>query len=326
MKNLILFLGMIFFSCQEKQDPPPVVEEITPQSFYGALQVSGTQLQNQHGQPVMLRGVSFGWHNWWPRFYTPSTVSWLKEDWKVNVVRASMGVDVAGAYFDNPDFAMEKIEAVIDAALANDLYVIIDWHSHHLFQEEAVAFFGEVAKKYGNHPHVIYEIFNEPVDVEWSVLKAYSEKVIQKIREVDPDNLILVGTPNWSQDVDIASHNPILGHENIMYVLHFYAGTHQASLRAKADKALERGLPIFVSECAGMNADGNGPIDEVSWEAWQIWMESKRMSWIAWSIADKDETCSMLYPESASSGSWDPANLKPWGAKVRSLVRSFAID
>ncbi len=39
-----------------------------------------------------------------------------------------------------------------------------------------------------------------------------------------------------------------------MYTLHFYAATHKAWLRERADYALKKGLPIFVSECAGMGS------------------------------------------------------------------------
>jgi endoglucanase len=35
----------------------------------GQLSVQGLQLVNEKGSPVVLRGMSFGWHNWWPRFY-----------------------------------------------------------------------------------------------------------------------------------------------------------------------------------------------------------------------------------------------------------------
>ena len=39
----------------------------TPVKKCGQLQVIGTQLCDQNGKPVVLRGVSFGWHNIWPR-------------------------------------------------------------------------------------------------------------------------------------------------------------------------------------------------------------------------------------------------------------------
>jgi endoglucanase len=178
-----------------------------------------------------------------------------------------------------------------------------------------------MAKNYGNHPHVIYELFNEPDYESWEEVKAYSEDIITEIRKHDPDNIILVGSPTWSQDLHLVAQNPILNQSNIMYVLHFYAATHKDSLRNRADAALKAGLPIFVSECAGMEASGDGPIDQASWGAWLSWMESKKISWIAWSVADKDETCSMLLPNAASTGDWTESQIKPWGQTIRKTLR-----
>ena len=53
----------------------------TPVKKHGQLQVIGTQLCDQHGQPVVLRGVSFGWHNIWPRFYNKGAVKELATVW-----------------------------------------------------------------------------------------------------------------------------------------------------------------------------------------------------------------------------------------------------
>lgn len=323
---LILCLGLLA-ACTEAAEPLPKPSDILPpveessQKFFGQLKVTHTQLTDLSGSPVVLRGVSFGWHNWWPRFYNESAVKWLKEDWNVNVVRASMGIDPEGAYLDNPDFALEKMKAVIDAAIAEDLYVIIDWHSHELYLDQAKEFFGEMARIYGSHPHVIYELFNEPDHESWEEVKAYSEELIAVIRKHDPDNLILVGSPTWSQDVHLAAQNPIRNQQNIMYVLHFYAATHKDYLRNRADAAMKTGLPIFVSECAGMEASGDGPIDQASWNAWLTWMENKKISWIAWSVADKNETCSMLQPAASATGSWTESLVKPWGQIVRKILR-----
>lgn len=34
-----------------------------PVKLYGQLQVNGNQLCSEQGEPVVLRGVSYGWHN-----------------------------------------------------------------------------------------------------------------------------------------------------------------------------------------------------------------------------------------------------------------------
>lgn len=104
-----------------------------------------------------------------------------------------------------------------------------------------------------------------------------------------------------------------------MYTLHFYAATHKTSLRERADYALEKGLSLFVSECAGMEASGDGNIDLQEWNKWQVWMKEHAVSWAAWSIADKDETCSMLYPSAPDTG-WKSEDLKEWGRIVKEVL------
>ena len=119
-----------------------------PVKQWGQLQVVGTQLCAQNGEPVVLRGVSFGWHNIWPRFYNKKAVKWLKQDWHPTVIRAAMGVTtVEDNYLDNPEFALQCIEPVIKAAIKNNLYVIVDWHSHELHTAEAVKFFRYISQR-----------------------------------------------------------------------------------------------------------------------------------------------------------------------------------
>lgn len=326
MKKLLIIAGLILSSCSEASAPDPTPPVTIPDptgevKFFGQLQVTDGKLTDNDGEAVMLRGVSFGWHNWWPRFYNTSAVKFLKSDWNANLVRAAIGVDPAGAFLENPEFALQKIKAVVEAAIAENMYVIIDWHSHELYPEQAKAFFIEMAQTYGENPHVIYELFNEPDYETWEEVKAYSEEIIREIRKYDPDNLILVGSPTWSQDIHLVAQNAILNQENIMYVLHFYAATHKDYLRERAEKAYQAGLPIIVTECAGMEATGDGPIDAASWNSWLSWMESRKISWVAWSIADKDETCSMLLPTAASDGDWKVAQIKPWGTVVKNALK-----
>jgi endoglucanase len=291
---------------------------------HGRLSVLGTQLVDQNNQPIVLRGLSFGWHSMWPRFYNEKAVSWLKKDFKCNVVRAAMGIELGEySYIKDPKFSKEKIEAVINGAIKSDIYVIIDWHSHNINLKEAKEFFAEMSKKYAKYPNIIYEIFNEPDYETWWEVKTYSEEVIRVIRENDPNNIILVGSPHWDQDVDLPAEDPILGYNNIMYTMHFYAATHGKELRDKTDEAIKRGLPIFISESAGMEASGDGPLNVKAWQEYIDWMEAKKLSWITWSVSDKDETCSILKKSAKSEGKWKDEDLKESGIKVREFLRKY---
>jgi endoglucanase len=299
------------------------IKAADPVKQWGQLQVKGTQLCDQKGNPVVLRGVSLGWHNLWPRFYNKKAIKWLKQDWHPTVVRAAMGVMIEDNYLENPDFALKCIEPVIQAAIKENLYVIVDWHSHKLLTDDACKFFSMIAKKYGRHPHVIYELYNEPVNDSWDDLKAYADACIKTIRQYDPDNVILMGCPHWDQDVHIVADSPMQGYNNLMYTLHFYAATHKQQLRDRMTDVVKRGIPIFVSECAGMEASGDGPLNEAEWQAWVDCMETNGISYACWSLSDKNETCSMLLPRAKATGQWTPDLIKPWGKMVRETLRRF---
>lgn len=291
---------------------------------HGQLNVSGTQLVDKNNNPVVLRGMSFGWHSMWPRFYNEKAVSWLKKDFKCNVVRAAMGIELGKmSYMKEPQFSKEKIEAVINGAIKSDIYVIIDWHSHNVNLKEAKQFFAAMSKKYAKYPNIIYEVFNEPDHETWPEVKAYAEEIIKVIRENDPDNIILVGSPHWDQDVNLPAADPIKGYNNLMYTMHFYAATHGKELRDRTDAAIKSGLPIFISESAGMEATGDGPLNYQAWQEYIDWMEEHKLSWVTWSISDKDETCSILKTSAKSEGKWKTEDLKESGIKVREYLRKY---
>ncbi|MFI3288411.1 MAG: glycoside hydrolase family 5 protein [Rikenellaceae bacterium] len=293
-----------------------------------ALSVNGNQLVNEAGEPVVLHGVSFGWHNWWGQFWDSRTVKTLAQDWDAEIVRAAMGVEADGGYLDDAATALTKVNTVVEAAVANDIYVIIDWHCHGIQLEAAKEFFGDMATKYKGVKNVIYEIWNEPhsddSEYTWAEIKAYSEEVIGVIRAIEPDALILVGTPKWSTLGDDVIADPLVGYENIMYVFHFYAASHTQDRRDSAQESVDAGLPIFVSECGSMYSSGDGDINETEWNAWVEWMDERSISWVAWSISAKDETCSMITTDGNYYGSWTDDMIKPWGKMVKDFLNAKA--
>ena len=108
-----------------------------------------------------------------------------------------------------------------------------------------------------------------------------------------------------------------------MYTLHFYAATHKQELRDRGDYAIKKGLPVFVSECASMEATGDGTIDQASWQEWVDWMAKNKLSWVAWSISNKDETCSMIKDASSPLTGWQDSDLKEWGLMMRKTLRDL---
>ncbi len=291
----------------------------------GLLRAEGNRIVGTHGEPVAVAGMSHFWSQWEGEFYAAETVDWLVKDWKVTLARAALGVhDGELGYQQQPAAEIAKVRTVINAAIANDIYVLIDWHDHHAEDnvEDAVAFFSQMARLYGEQPHVIYEIYNEPLKVSWSkVVKPYAERVIAAIRAHDPDNLIIVGTPYWSQRVDEAAADPI-DDPNVAYTLHFYAGTHKADLRERAQQALDAGVALMVTEWGTVNANGDGEIDHQSVAEWMEFLKENHLSHAAWAVSNKDEGAGIVKPQVTKISGWAEHELTANGRFLRNLLRA----
>ena len=269
---------------------------------------------DENGNPISLAGMSLFWSNAGDSsdFYNAATVNHLADNWKVSIVRAAMGVkedwDGGTGYVDNPQGQMTKIRKVIDAAIAKDIYVIVDYHTHNAedYESEAITFFTDIAKIYGNNDHIIYEIYNEPINQSWSQIKSYAINVIKEIRKEDPDNLIIVGNPQWCQRVDEPAADPIRINgqpdPNLAYTMHFYAGSHEQWLRDRTRKAMEDGAPIFVTEWGSVNADGDGGVVVGETNAWLEFMEDYHLSHANWNLGDKNEGSSVVSSGAGVSG------------------------
>jgi endoglucanase len=241
---------------------------VDPVKQYGQLQVKGAQLCDQQGQPVILHGLNLEWDTRWPRMYNKKYMKTLKREGQYPLLRLAMEVSEDNGYLAHPQQAMACLKPVIETAIKQNIYVIIDWHANSMHTQEARQFFGEIAQRYGRYPHIIYEIYNEPIEETWTGIKKYASEVISEIRRYDPDNIVLVGCPHWNQDIHLVTNSPLDGFQNVMYTVHFYAATHGDDLRQRTEDAVRQGIPIFISECGAMEASGEGPIDLESEAQW----------------------------------------------------------
>lgn len=326
----IILLSLMLMGCQSAQ----IIKNQNPKSAVaqnGSLSIQGKHVVNKKGEIVSFAGNSLFWSNDYYKghsFYNKEVLAWLQKDWKSNIIRIPMAADptVEDSYVHDAQQNIQKVDVVVRAAIELGMYVIIDWHSQHAEQNEsqAIAFFEIMAKKYGQYPNVIYEIYNEPLKVSWDqVIKPYAEHVIAAIRKIDPDNIIVVGTPHWSQDVDIVSKNPIKGYPNIAYTLHFYAGSHKEWLLNKTQKAIDNGLPIIVTEWGTVNANGGGKVDHEFTEKWMKFCKDNQLTHCNWSVHDKEEGASILESGANEKGGWKEEDLTESGKLVRSIIQKW---
>ena len=290
--------------------------------YYGALSVSDGKLVDSHGKEVQLTGISTHGINWFPEFAAPETIASLRNNFGINVIRLAMytsdynGYCVGGS--DNQKDLMDKICSAVDAATENDMYVIIDWHTlndenPNTYKAESIQFFGEMVRKYKGNDNVIYEICNEPNgDTTWSDIKSYAKEVIPVIRNVDSDAVILVGTPEWSSDLESVQDDP-LNFKNIMYTYHFYAASHKDDARAELESALEAGLPVFISEYGLVSADGNGSVDTKEAKKWYDLIDEYKLSSCIWNLSNKDEGSALINADCQSTLDWKYEDLSEEG-------------
>ena len=274
------------------------------------LAVKGTKIVDASGEVVQLRGIStLGFR--YPEYITEASFKTLRDEWGINVIRLAMYTDEPGGYCTDGD--REELKKImirgVDIATELSMYVIVDWHilfdkSPMVYKDEAIRFFDEMASRFKDHTNVIYEICNEPQESPFaSVIRPYSLEVIPVIRKYDKDAIIIVGTDNWSQDVD-----DVIGQEiddpNVMYALHFYAATHQEKLLSKAQTAIDSGIPVFISECSICDASGDGRIDREWGKKWIDFADEHDMSYIVWNLSNKDESSSILKSDTSSLSDW----------------------
>ncbi len=290
-------------------------------SVHGALRVEGTQLLNQRGRPLQLRGMSSHGLQWYPEYINSGAI--LTTKWRgANVFRLAMYADSEhGGYNDGEQHRVKNRQILrlgLENVLAADMYAIVDWHilkdeNPLRTIEQAAAFFEEISRLYANNPAVIYEICNEPNGATtWADIATYAARIIPVIRNNAPDAVILVGTPEFSTRVDQAAAAP-LPYDNIMYVFHFYTEWIEGIPRDMLDTVRAAGLPVFVSEW-GMTSGGSTDADEA--RAFIAYMKERRISWTNWSLCNKDEGFSAIRPEVSRLSGWTDADLTESGRIV----------
>lgn len=301
---------------------------------HGQLQVAGTHLVDADGQVVQLKGVATHGLQWFGDFYkNGAVVKAAAADWNAQVVRLTVYVYEDG-YLDNANLKPEDFDRMIfsiaDSCIANGVYCIIDWHVHHpgfpsYYLKDAKVFFDKMARRYAGVPNILYEIANEPNksgyqevvghEVTWQEIKTYAEEVIPVIREHSPDAVILVGTPAWSSLGQSAgmrwqeiAGSP-LEHENILYVVHFYAAVHD--FHASVDAAAEK-LPLFATEwaCASWKTDSQNDLERAA--TWLDVLNKHQIGWTYWNFAAGDSVFATFRADTETTQS----ALNPLGPNV----------
>ncbi|MCL2283938.1 MAG: cellulase family glycosylhydrolase [Fibromonadales bacterium] len=345
VKNIVAILAFLAVFLFAATGPVP---------YYGSLSTSGKYIVGSNfgdSKPVQVRGISLYWScpSWekdTDKFWSAASVDALVDVFKVDIVRAAMAANNAagcgGDYQNNKTASLNRVKAVVNQAIARDIYVIIDWHSHtaHNQQQQVIDFFVTDMKEYHNIPNVIFEIFNEPQAIQWTTtIKPFADAVTKAIRNAGANNLVLVGTRNWAQYVNECGETPVADN-NFACVQHFYAGSHKLNanmggattptFKGAAETTLNRGIPVFVSEYGTVNSDGAGAVSTASADEWHAFMDQNKISSCIWSFSSLGEG-SAIYkdsftpPSSGSDASWsNEGNMSDNGKYILNKLKGYA--
>lgn len=308
-------------------------------SDHGLLKVQNNRVVDAQGVPLQLAGMSLYWStfggtgtSWGANdFFNANVVSTMANDWKSSLIRAPAGV-ISGSgqnVYQYPQ-TMNLVKQVVDAAIANGIYVIVDWHLENSTpdQSDATKFFTEMTQTYKSTPNIIWEIWNEPKNVQWSDIKSYANTMIPLIRQ-NSQNLILVGTPNWSHNPDQAANDPITVDPNVAYTLHFYAAQNCDASKLDADNntamsaansAIQKAA-VFISEWGTVCNSGSGSVEKTWSDKWLAWAKTNGISWANWSLSNKSETSAAISTSGGSGGGWSDNQLSASGAYVKGKIQ-----
>ena len=304
----------------------------TPLELHGALAVSGNHIVDENGKAFQICGVSTHGLGWFPQYVNQDAVYSLRDDFGANTLRLAMYTAEGEGYCTggNKDNLKKLVTNGVDYCTNAGMYAIIDWHILHdldpnVYKDEAKAFFAEMSKKYAQNKNVIYEICNEPNGgTSWASVKSYAEEIIPVIRANAPDAIIIVGTPTWSQDVDVAIKDPIKNQKNIVYAVHFYADTHKDNIRNKVKTAEDAGFPVLISEFSICDASGNGNNNISEANTWIKLLDQYGIGFVAWNLSNKNESSSLISASCNKTAGWSYEELSESGKWLVSVFNTHS--
>lgn len=267
------------------------------------IHVEGNQFKDEAGHTVVLRGVDMidlGATEAWEggidemidRLSNPSDPQSNSPGWGTQILRLAVApadamIGTPAAYSPGTQYYERYLRPTVDYALRKGLYVIIDWHyidDTSLHVDTTSAFWTDIAPRFAQDSNVFFELYNEPVDGgNWSTTKPHMQAWYDIVRAAAPNNVILVGSPNWSQLAGTAAQDPIDG-TNIAYVAHMYP-THWMlpSLRTQITTAAAI-APVFMTEWGfeqGLMGLLDGTITSYG-DPLKAFIEANGLSWSAW--------------------------------------------
>ena len=109
-----------------------------------------------------------------------------------------------------------------------------------------------------------------------------------------------------------------------MHCIFMRLPTHKTDLRNKMTAAINKGLPVFVTEYGICDASGNGAIAKEEANRWVQTMDEYGVSYIAWNLSNKQESSSIIKSSCPKVSGFKKSELSDEGRWLYHLLRKKA--
>jgi len=270
----------------------------------GGLHVVGNVIQTASGQSFFLHGVDRPSLEWscsgqavsGQSGIPASDFTTMAQKWGANTVRLALNQDywlsstgskvASGSRCPGYETTVKNAVAAAEAA---GLDVVLDLHwsdegnlnstnvgQKCMADQNSLTFWHQVATAFSANPGVLFEPYNEPHDVPWSVWQnggkvtctdgvtyqaAGMQSMINTVRNAGAANVIIVGGLDWAYDLSGVPTHPLTG-TNVAYATHpyeFKSGDSPTTWQAKFG-FLTSTAPVVATEF-GTNTCGQDAYD-----------------------------------------------------------------
>lgn len=330
---------------------PDVTHALPPRDM---LSVRGTGIVDGNGKPVLLVGAtafSLEFSCGGDGHFRLSDFQAMRS-WGMNTVR----ITLSSAFWRNLDGDCPDYTTTVTAAVANaesaGLYVILtlQWDAPFGLPQDArsggaqcplpdatydVRFWQDIAEIYQDDPRVIFDLFSEPHDIDWSEWESggtiasncalypipYTYEAIgmpalaQKVRAIAPSNLIILSGAGWGYDLSGIEAAGLPQMTNVLYGTHPFnhsGGSQQPDDWSRAFGTAATHVAVIATEFGSYDCQTGYISQEISY------FERLRLSFVAWAWT----TGSCAVPSLLAN--WSGAPSAPYGTYIRQQMLALA--
>jgi len=280
-------------------DQPPIESDLP------RLQTDGKWIVDENGNEVVLRGAATV-EPWWAMEYqnqrgadyweSLEMITDRSNGWYPSVLRIPCTINYQEVGIST--YAARYLDRIVRHCADNDVYVMIDHHlvrNHDTEETDRLMrnFWNEIAPRYADHSHVIYDIYNESSgpnhwgddQAAWDSWKEVAQPWVDLVRDHAPDTPLIIGSPRWTRMPHMALEDPFEG-DNLIYAGHFYPQHGDPSEMDDVFGAPAEEVPVMMTEF-GWEVNGNPQVDRGTTSGWgdpfREWLSSyPNVGWTGW--------------------------------------------